>query len=591
MIMMLSCASMCTFEASGWTSPGASQSYTLTWLAENTNAVTEGQEQGNFFLVGDVTISRTDTLTFSAGEYLYIYPSTKIDIHGDWYVNGQVNDKVYVTMSNGQESTSVNIEWTYHSPDDNTYDINYLDLTLCYYKETLSCGDINAYQSNFYTNDVPEPVKRTDGMRIWYLDEPATDPWSVSLTSPFDNRGPSTSCREVDGDFDNVPDQWEVDNGLDPNDASDAQDDEDGDFLTNYLEWFLHTNPRLWDTDGDTLDDGEEYMGWLGTNLYDSDPLKQDSDDDGLRDDYEVTVNAPQGNEYETDPWEADTDEDLFDDKYEIDNGYDPTDPDTDDDTLLDGRDPDPDKVNRKFAFVFEVTDYRVDSRDNEWDCDVVANSLDDHDWTVFLSTDIDYDDDLNQDVDDEVTVYDPQTEGCTVDNFEKSWEAFWDRDGDEDYNAGDIGKEPVGNGHDLVFIYIAAWGGLDGTNYRMWFRGEGGATDDDQSEDELEAVLDTYNTLSDRIEVIWILSQYSYRWEGDLGNNDVLGANDRIIVTCQGVAFSKDSSLYESFDSDYNDYPDKGFEDTFDDLSDHDYHYLYDKYTESDDTVQFYLE
>jgi len=72
----------------------------------------------------------------------------------------------------------------------------------------------------------------------------------------------------IDSDNDGMPDKWEIEHGLNPNDPSDANLDPDKDGLTNK----------------------EEY-------------------------------------EYRTDPNNADTDGDGFNDKWEIDNGYDPTDP------------------------------------------------------------------------------------------------------------------------------------------------------------------------------------------------------------------------------------------------------------------------
>lgn len=78
-------------------------------------------------------------------------------------------------------------------------------------------------------------------------------------------------------------------------------DDLDLDGLTNEEEEKLGTNPELYDTDMDGLDDGYE------KNISKTDPLKADSDDDGLND---------------------------FD---EIELGFDPLKPDTKDDGIKDG--------------------------------------------------------------------------------------------------------------------------------------------------------------------------------------------------------------------------------------------------------------
>lgn len=84
-----------------------------------------------------------------------------------------------------------------------------------------------------------------------------------------------------DSDGDGIPDEWEIANGLNPNNPADAAQDTDGDSLTNAQEYQLGTNPRLVDTDGDGLTDSRELA--LGTN-----PLKADTDGDGLSDGQEV---------------------------------------------------------------------------------------------------------------------------------------------------------------------------------------------------------------------------------------------------------------------------------------------------------------
>lgn len=135
----------------------------------------------------------------------------------------------------------------------------------------------------------------------------------------------------------------------DPNDAyytaglalifggSDENADDDHDGLTNKEEKQLGTDPKIRDTDGDGLTDGEEFYS------NHTDPLKQDTDGDGLKDGVEVmrTGTNPtnvdtdgdglsDGDEvlkYTTDPLKADTDGGSVNDKVEVARGTNPLDP------------------------------------------------------------------------------------------------------------------------------------------------------------------------------------------------------------------------------------------------------------------------
>ncbi|MFP4500540.1 MAG: hypothetical protein ACLFTT_06025 [Candidatus Hydrogenedentota bacterium] len=62
----------------------------------------------------------------------------------------------------------------------------------------------------------------------------------------------------VDNDGDDMDDYWEIENGLDPDDPSDADEDPDGDDLDNIEEFEYDTDPFNEDTDGDGVSDGDE---------------------------------------------------------------------------------------------------------------------------------------------------------------------------------------------------------------------------------------------------------------------------------------------------------------------------------------------
>jgi hypothetical protein len=103
-----------------------------------------------------------------------------------------------------------------------------------------------------------------------------------------------------------------------------GEGDSDSDGLINSEEIRIGTDPLKPDTDEDGLLDGEE------ASTYTTNPLVPDTDNDGLRDGDEVKI-------YKTDPHNADTDSDLLNDGDEIDRGTNPITPDTDQDTLGDG--------------------------------------------------------------------------------------------------------------------------------------------------------------------------------------------------------------------------------------------------------------
>ena len=107
--------------------------------------------------------------------------------------------------------------------------------------------------------------------------------------------------------------------------------DPDGDGLTNAEEKNLGTNPKVADTDGDGISDGDE------VRRYNTSPLKADSDADGIKDGEEILT-------YKADPNKADTDGDGLKDGDEVVTyNTDPLKADTDGDGLTDG-----DEVNRQ---------------------------------------------------------------------------------------------------------------------------------------------------------------------------------------------------------------------------------------------------
>lgn len=90
-----------------------------------------------------------------------------------------------------------------------------------------------------------------------------------------------------DSDGDGMPDDFELANGLNPNNPIDALEDMDTDGLTNLEEFNLGTGVNNADTDGDGIADGEEVMA--GNDGFITNPLLGDSDGDGIWDGLEVS--------------------------------------------------------------------------------------------------------------------------------------------------------------------------------------------------------------------------------------------------------------------------------------------------------------
>ena len=119
----------------------------------------------------------------------------------------------------------------------------------------------------------------------------------------------------VDTDGDGMPNDYETANGFNPGNGGDAAQDADSDGLTNLQEFLRGTDPRVADTDGDGLSDGDE-VNTVGTL-----PTEADTDRDGRSDGEEVNGLIV------TNPLDADSDDDGVDDGTEVASGTNPNNP------------------------------------------------------------------------------------------------------------------------------------------------------------------------------------------------------------------------------------------------------------------------
>ncbi|MEZ5329807.1 MAG: LamG-like jellyroll fold domain-containing protein [Verrucomicrobiales bacterium] len=195
---------------------------------------------------------------------------------------------------------------------------------------TLDDGDLD-----MLIGENPGALGRTwngliDDMAFW--ERPLTDEEIAKIW----NNGAGSSVGELlgrflpDADQDGIPDFYEEKfDFLDPNNAADAAEDQDGDTLSNLAEYNGGTAPDKKDTDSDGLDDNVEtntgvYVDVTNTGTS---PTKADSDKDGLLDGVETkTGNFVSATDTGTDPFNADSDGDGRKDGREVENGTNPLD-------------------------------------------------------------------------------------------------------------------------------------------------------------------------------------------------------------------------------------------------------------------------
>ena len=167
----------------------------------------------------------------------------------------------------------------------------------------------NLDEVSYYNSDPLDSDTDNDGMPDGYevlyyfdlnFDEGGYDYDGDDLTNLGEyNAGTEPYYSDTDGD--GMKDGFEVTYLLNPLLASDAASDADSDGLSNLWEYKLKLNPRLTDSNSNGISDALE-----------------DSELDGLANLAELTTHS-------TDPSQPDTDMDTLPDGWELANGFDPT--------------------------------------------------------------------------------------------------------------------------------------------------------------------------------------------------------------------------------------------------------------------------
>ncbi len=159
----------------------------------------------------------------------------------------------------------------------------------------------------------------------------------------------NTNPYSEDSDSDDIPDDFEVYNGLDPL-IDDASDDPDTDELTNIFEYYYGTIPLNPDSDGDLMPDGYEVFHALNPLVDDS---SFDLDGDGFSNYQEYVLGLM--------PNKVDSDSDGMDDYWEHYNGLNPLINDA-------WEDPDDDKLNNFLEYIYACDPQDSDSDDDGHD-------------------------------------------------------------------------------------------------------------------------------------------------------------------------------------------------------------------------------
>jgi hypothetical protein len=140
-------------------------------------------------------------------------------------------------------------------------------------------------------------IQQFSNPRITFAGEPTGIDFDIDpLNSADAVRGinntaaPLAAFRFPDADMDGMSNEWETDNGLDPNDSSDATGDPDGDALNNRSEFEAGSDPHNPDTDGDAFLDNVDAFPRDASESLDTDGdgignnADTDDDNDGVPD-------------------------------------------------------------------------------------------------------------------------------------------------------------------------------------------------------------------------------------------------------------------------------------------------------------------
>jgi hypothetical protein len=274
------------------------------------------EDSGKLYLWRDFSLFyRT---TFKSLESIVLYPD-------EYEEEIPVNASIEIILDVEVDPSTVNIilkrkEGSSLNGKKTTEHFNAIDSPLVYSRITYDPDD-ELKNNTIYFVSLLDTLTDTLGNvmlpedKVWYFKT-----WKDDNTPP--------DGLETDSDGDSLPDEWEENYGLDPDDATDAIENPDNDNLTN-LEEYRYGKPGSW---VEAIDG----VWWGGT-----DPTKRDTDGDGMPDGWEVQYSL---NPLDPTDADQDADGDGYTNKQEYDKGSNP----------LDDKDPpaEPEKNNTAVWYI-----------------------------------------------------------------------------------------------------------------------------------------------------------------------------------------------------------------------------------------------
>jgi len=221
------------------------------------------------YILNSTEISNLYSRSTDLGKYTSLTPATLISsvydttsLVSDYNFVGFLNELASYSIPTSNESITIEIR----SGDSPTPDFTWTSWNTVVSGLDPTIEDNNQYiQYRLTFNSVTEDnTPQVNDFTIGYLLSPSSFPQPPPKEEP--------KPPPEDQDSDGLPDTWEEENNLNPNDPSDADLDNDNDGLTNKEEYEYNTNPNSKDTDNDGYTDKVEIQHGTDPNDPEDNP-------------------------------------------------------------------------------------------------------------------------------------------------------------------------------------------------------------------------------------------------------------------------------------------------------------------------------